>query len=217
LRFLVFNLELREGLEAAYLTGEDRDEFDSFCDHLMVEDMRTGQAVGTYRLQSGVAAAANIGYYSAQVFDFSPYEKLRGSVVELGRAAVHRNHRSLEVLTLLWRGIAQYAQHRNLRYLIGCSSLTSQDPREGSALYQRLQLFLVEPSLRTKPTAEYALPLVANPGPAPKVPKLLRAYLSLGARICGPPALDRKFHTIDFLTLLDLENLSPVVRTRFLR
>jgi len=217
LRFLVFNLELNEGLEAAFQTGQDRDEFDAFCDHLIVEDLRTGQAVGTYRLQSGTVAADNLGYYSEREFDFSPYERLRESVLELGRAAVHRDHHSLEVLTLLWRGIAQYAAHRNLRYLIGCSSLTSQDPREGSAMYQRLQTFLVEPPLRTCPTVEYALSLTAGTGPPPKPPKLLRAYLSLGARICGPPALDREFRTIDFLTLLDLQSLSSVVRARFLR
>ena len=39
-----------------------------------------------------------------------------------------------------------------------------------------------------------------------KIPKLLRAYLSIGDQICGPPALDREFGTIDFLTLLDLAN-----------
>jgi putative hemolysin len=40
-----------------------------------------------------------------------------------------------------------------------------------------------------------------------KLPKLLRAYLSLGAKICGPPAIDRDFKTIDFLTLIDLETV----------
>ena len=44
---------------------------------------------------------------------------------------------------------------------------------------------------------------------APKIPKLLRAYLSLGGQICGPPAIDREFKTIDFLTWVDLEALPP--------
>jgi putative hemolysin len=47
-------------------------------------------------------------------------------------------------------------------------------------------------------------------------PKLLRAYLSLGAKICGPPALDRRFKTIDFLTLMDLETMPAAARQRFL-
>ena len=48
------------------------------------------------------------------------------------------------------------------------------------------------------------------------IPKLLRAYLTLGAKICGPPALDQQFKTVDFLTLLDLEALPPQARMRFL-
>jgi putative hemolysin len=49
-----------------------------------------------------------------------------------------------------------------------------------------------------------------------RVPKLLKTYLAIGARICGPPAWDREFGTIDFLTLLDLKLLSPSARNRFL-
>ena len=40
----------------------------------------------------------------------------------------------------------------------------------------------------------------------PDIPRLLSAYLALGAAICGPPAIDRRFGTIDFLTWLDIES-----------
>src|SRR5712691_668148 len=83
LRFLVFNLELNEGLECAYGTGYDTDEFDKTCDHLIVEHRPSRQVVGTYRLQTGRIAARNVGYYSAREFDFSPYEPIRDSMVEL--------------------------------------------------------------------------------------------------------------------------------------
>ena len=46
-------------------------------------------------------------------------------------------------------------------------------------------------------------------------PRLFRAYLEISGRICGPPAIDREFKTIDFLTLVDLANLPDRVRTRF--
>lgn len=49
-----------------------------------------------------------------------------------------------------------------------------------------------------------------------KVPRLLKTYLAIGARIAAPPAWDRAFGTIDFLTLLDLELLTPAARNRFL-
>jgi putative hemolysin len=46
---------------------------------------------------------------------------------------------------------------------------------------------------------------------------LLRAYLAIGAKICGPPAIDRDFGTIDFLTLLGIRALPAIVRAHFLR
>jgi putative hemolysin len=138
LRFRVFNIELGEGLENSYATGIDTDHFDVFCEHLLVEDKNDGRVVGTYRMQSGMTAAMNLGYYSAQEFCFAPYEPLRRDILELGRASIDREHRTPEVLTLLWRGIAQYANEMGLRYLVGCSSLNSKDPAEGWNMYREL-------------------------------------------------------------------------------
>ena len=217
LRFLVFNLELNEGLEAAYATGQDTDEFDAVCDHLIVEHSGTGTIVGTYRLQTAAMAVANAGFYSEREFEFSPYKELGDSVIELGRACVHRDHRSSEVLYLLWRGIAQYATDHGGRYLIGCSSLTSQDQAHGTAVYGAMRYHLVEHHLRTTPQPAFVMPLVSPESASDKIPKLLRAYLVVGAKICGPPAIDREFKTIDFLTLMDLKTLHPRVHARFLK
>jgi len=158
LRFKVFNLELGEGLESSYQTGLDTDQFDIFCEHLLVEDKLTGRVVGTYRMQSGATAARNLGYYSEQEFEFAPYEPLRADILELGRASIDRDHRTPEVLTLLWRGIAQYASTMGLRYLIGCSSLTSKDPTEGWQVYRQLEHYRVSPEFETAPTADYVCP-----------------------------------------------------------
>jgi len=216
LRFTVFNLELGEGIPASWQTGLDRDRFDHFCDHLIVEDRSSGRVVGTYRMQSGVTALENLGYYSEQEFDFAPYRKLRPQVLELGRASIDREHRTSEVLMLLWRGIAQYARDCGLRYLIGCSSLNSRDPQEGWSLYRQLHDFLAVDSLCTRATPAYALPAWTGEEREVRVPRLLRTYIAVGARICGEPAWDREFGTIDFLTLLDLAQLSPAARSRFL-
>jgi putative hemolysin len=216
LRFMVFNLELQEGLELAYLTGLDTDEFDAVCDHLVVEHVPTEQIVGTYRLQTGPTAAANFGYYSAREFNFAPYEPLRNQIVELGRACIHRDHRSIDVLYLLWRGIAAYAVACGGRYLIGCSSLTSQDGQYGMAAYDYLRDYLVEKALRTEPTPQFQIPFSGMPQSNIEIPKLLRTYLAIGAKVCGPPAIDREFKTIDFLTLLDMQSLHPRIRSRFL-
>ena len=140
---------------------------------------------------------------------------------------------------LLWRGIAQYATDMGLRYLLGCSSLNSNDPAEGWQMYRQLENFRVAAEFETVPTAAYACPVEKqgadaqptacqpdqsspdgiSPALAPtpvKVPKLLKTYLAIGARIAAPPAWDREFRSIDFLTLLDLKLLSAAARNRFL-
>jgi putative hemolysin len=217
LRFEVFNLELNEGLEQSYATGLDQDPFDEVCDHLVVEYLPEKRIVGTYRLQRGADAAAHLGYYSAREFDFAVFEPIRAEIIELGRACVHRQHRNLAVLGMLWKGIADYARARGGRYLLGCSSITSQDPLVGASAYASLcRHHLAAPEYRTKPLAAFECPLDHLAAENPKVPKLLRAYLTVGAKICGPPALDRQFKTIDFLTLLDLATLPAGVRQRFM-
>jgi putative hemolysin len=206
LRFMVFNLELHEGLVQSFETGLDADRFDACCDHLLVEDAGSGDVVGTYRLQTGTRAAQACGYYGEREFDFTPFEPLRPRMVELGRACIHAEHRNFAVLNLLWNGIADYAREHGARWLIGCSSLTSQDAAAGAAAWHKLALHLADPALRTQPQPAFVCPLAAVALRPPKIPKLLAAYLALGAEICGPPAIDREFKTIDFLTVVDLES-----------
>jgi putative hemolysin len=216
LRYLVFNCELGEGLDISDRTGLDRDRFDFICDHLMVRDAATGKLAGTYRMQSGYRARGNLGYYGEELFDFGPFEEMRGEVLELGRACVHREYRNTNVLHMLWKGIARYALSCRARYLIGCSSLSSQNEDEGIALYGMLkEKYLVAPLLRTNPVESRKCKSSGTPAALPGPPRLFRAYLDISARICGPPAIDREFKTIDFLMLVDLQALPDRVRRRF--
>jgi putative hemolysin len=217
LRFEVFNLELNEGLEESYVTGRDADPFDAVCDHLIVEHLPSQKIVGTYRLQTGLNAAKKLGYYSAQEFEFEVFEPLRRELIEPGRACVHRQHRNPAVLGLLWKGIVGYCRLHGARYLLGCSSITSQDPTIGATVYTRLCRKHLSPlPWRTRPRPTFDCPLSCLSEEEPSIPRLLRAYLALGAAICGPPALDRSFKTIDFLTMLDLDALSASARAHFL-
>jgi putative hemolysin len=217
LRFEVFNLELGEGLESSFKTGRDRDEFDEQCHHLMVEERGTGRVVGTYRLQTGEMAAAGRGFYSAGEFDLS---SLPGEValnaVELGRACIAKEHRQTSVLYLLWKGLAAYVAHERKRYLFGCCSLTSRDAREGWAVTKLLSAgghfhrdFFVPP----RPGFECDLEVNAGGElPEAKIPRLFRNYLRFGAKVCGPPAIDRAFGTIDYFVLLDVSELDEFSR-----
>jgi putative hemolysin len=210
LRFEVFNLELGEGLASSFDSGRDVDEYDTVCHHLMVSDLRTREVIGCYRLQTATMAAENRGFYSAGLFDLStlPPPAMARSV-ELGRACIADSHRNSVVLFLLWRGLARYVAHNQMRYLFGCCSLTSQDPREGSAVLRYLEdRGHLHEEWRLSPAAGAACPLVEDVAAAQSLPTLFRTYLRYGAKVCGPPALDREFKTIDYLVVLDVEALS---------
>jgi len=220
LRFVVFNLELGEGLEASFVTRRDEDAFDLACHHLLVEDLTSNRIIGTYRMQTREMADAAMGFYSAGEFllDGLPSEVLR-SGVEVGRACIDRAHRNRQVLFLLWKGLAGYVLHFGKRYLFGCCSLSTQDPAAGLALYRRLgEWGRLDPELRVEPRAGFECRVDGCEGatsaaatapvePAVEVPQLFGSYLRYGARVCGPPAIDREFKTIDYLVVLDVAAL----------
>ena len=206
LRFQVFNIELNEGLVHSYDNGLDADPFDAVCAHLIVEDTLSGAVVGTYRMQTGTQARQGLGYYSEREFDFAPFEAQRPLILELGRACIHHQHRNFGVLNLLWKGIAAYARDHGARYLMGCSSLTSQDESIGAAAFSQLSRHLAPVAWQTLPQPDFACAMATPSQDAVHIPRLLSAYLALGAAICGPPAIDREFMTLDFLTWIDVES-----------
>ncbi len=210
LRFEVFNLELKEGLESSYATGRDEDRFDSRCHHLLVEDSKNGgQIIGTYRMQTDEMASDG-GYYSAGEFDLSalPLEVAAGAV-EVGRACIAREHRNRQTLFLLWKGLALYMLHNRKRFLFGCCSLTSQDGCEGLAALAHLEAGgFLHPTVRVPPLPGFECACDRPLEPRPDgfdLPVLFKTYLRYGALVCGAPAIDREFKTIDFLVLFDIE------------
>lgn len=213
LRYEVFNVELGEGLAESAATGLDHDEFDAQCVHLMVVDETVQRVIGTYRLQTREMAEEGRGFYSAGEFDLSAVTgALFENTVELGRAAIAAEHRDKLVLFLLWRGLMAFLLWNRKRHLFGCSSLTSQDPETGlqaSDWLARNGFRHEEFETPPKPGYECVVPGHEIFEGEFKPPKLFATYLRHGARLSSPPALDRVFGTIDFLTWLDSKQLDP--------
>lgn len=214
LRFRVFNLELGEGLASSRAEGLDRDPYDEYCHHLLVVHEPTDTVIGTYRMQTSEMAASGAGFYSDDEFqlDAWPAEVLDASC-EVGRACIAADHRHRRVLLLLWRGLGAYVLHNRKRYFFGCCSLTSQDPSDAARMAEYLRRRgHVHPHLDLQPRPDHdchEAALDPEGWAAVEVPTLMGTYLRYGAWICGRPAIDRDFGTIDFLALLDLDEMDP--------
>ena len=145
LRFEVFNLELYEGLQSSYESGFDSDVYDTFCDHLIVKEISTGNIVGTYRLLPQEKAEKHIGFYSENEFDLLKFKNIPGQSLELGRSCVAKEFRSLAVINLLWAGISKYIEMHSITNLFGCASFHTSNTKEIAAAYAYLQLYHYAP------------------------------------------------------------------------
>jgi putative hemolysin len=215
LRFQVFNLEMKKGLQTSYERGLDVDAFDAYCEHLIVRDSASKEVVGTYRLMLGSQARNNIGFYSEHEFDLARIKALDGELLELGRTCARRDSRDRALIPLMWDTIVDYARERGVRYIFGCGSLYTTDAAEVSRYFALLRKKYYAPeAFRVNPAPAMAF---AGVDAAPdwndeaalfqRLPSLIKGYLRVGAWICGPPALDREFGTTDFFILLDFSKL----------
>ncbi|MBI2361748.1 MAG: GNAT family N-acetyltransferase [Deltaproteobacteria bacterium] len=223
LRFEVFNLEMKKGLESSYGPGLDADEFDPLCDHLIVRDRSTRRVVGTYRLLLGAEAMRRFGFYAEREFDLQNIKRLDGELLELGRSCAHREYRDKTLIPFMWQAIASYVKSHRVQYLFGCASLYTTDPQEVSEFSAFLRARYYAPAeLRVQPRPEYAFADRAGEVMINKdsdlfmrLPSLMKGYLRLGALACGPPALDRAFGTTDFFLLLDISRMEREYLQRY--
>lgn len=215
LRFEVFNLELNRGLESSYARGLDVDEFDPYCEHLIVRDLKGGAVVGTYRLLRGSQARRHIGFYSEKEFDLSRIKELDGELLELGRSCARKDFRDRALIPLMWEAIAEQVRKHQVRYLFGCGSLYTTEVAEVAAAYawlkkkhyapEALRVFPVE-SCRFRGLPEQ-VESSDESALIQKLPSLIKGYLRIGALVGGPPALDAEFGTADFFLILDFRSL----------
>ncbi len=209
LRYSVFAEEMGAQL-AVNSAGLDIDEFDAYCDHLLVRDQESLQVVGTYRVLPPHKAREIGRLYSDSEFDLSRLNHLRPKLVELGRSCVHADYRSGAVIMALWSGLAQYMQLHQYEIMLGCASIPMADGGHFAA-----SLFNSLKNEQMAPIENHAFPHVPLPlerlngGLDVDPPPLIKGYLKLGAKICSAPAWDPQFNTADVLTILRLDEINP--------
>ena len=196
----------------------DVDPFDFQCDHLMIIERATHAVIGTYRL---LCSRFTHQFYSQTEFQMDEFINTPFVKLELGRACIEPGHRRGAVISLLWRGLVQYAIRTDSTYLFGCSSVkTISFP-----MARAIQLNLVSQACASKdwsirPLPHYEIPNFNSIEPAEQalpIPALFQSYLNAGAKIYGEPAFDPAFHCMDFLTILNVEEISEAYERRYQR
>lgn len=223
--------ELRHQIFIQDMLGEDRggldeDEYDAYCDHLLIMERASGAIVGTYRMNCSLFSHS---FYSEQEFDLSNLLAGDGTKIELGRACIHPDHRNGLVINLLWRGIAEYMGRTEAEMLFGCATVMSEDPQKIANLIQ----YLREEKISMHPYSCAPQPGAELPGLAKALqntqvlnaeereeakrllPSLCHAYIRAGAWLAEIPAWDPAFRCVDFLTILPRKNFSPVFWRRY--
>ncbi len=215
LRYEIFNLEQGRGLKRAEKYGIDFDEFDEHCLHLLAIEKSSGSVVGTYRAHLGCVANSAKGFYSSKEYEIHGLYKIADRCIELGRTCISPAYRSGSVVALLWGGITEILVRARLIYMLGCVSLEGTDAVTGWAVYEyisRKYSVCREFSVIPRPGFKLERPsedLIANvladeAALRKKIPPIFKGYLRLGGLICGHPAMDREFGTIDFFILVDV-------------
>ncbi len=224
LRYQVFH---REMMGKTKLRGLDVDGFDFVCDHLAIQEKKTGRIVGTYRLNCSLFSNQ---FYSHQEFNLRRIFETPGVKLELGRACIEQGSRNGIVIGLLWRGIAEYMAKTKSNVLFGCASIKTDNPRQAALLYRHFELEgRFQESSLCPPTGPFTMPTLdlwiqsfkRELSPEEKaeveslIPPLCRAYLKAGAWLGGEPAYDAEFKCIDFLTILERENLNKALWRKY--
>lgn len=202
----------------------DHDAFDALCQHMLVEDGRTGDLVCCFRflpLKDGSEISKS---YSAQFYDLSALADFRGSMVELGRFCVAPDCTDPDILRIAWGAMTRYIDDTGTELLFGCASFDGTDEGPYSDAFAMLRdrhlapkrwlprvkapnVFKFAERLRGKADMKLALK---------RTPPLLRTYLLMGGWVSDHAVVDADMNTLHVFTGVEVATI-PEPRKKLLR
>ena len=208
----------------------DFDQFDPYCDHLLVVDSTRGtgpeSVVGTYRLLRRAVAAKGPGFYSAGEYDIAPLLAFPGEILEVGRSCVDADYRTGTTMQLLWQGIAAYVIEHDITMMFGCASLPGTDPQALAVPLSYLYHFHLAPEHirpRALPDRYVNMNLIPREKIDPKrglgrlpplasgmgrLPPLIKGYLRLGGFVGDGAVIDYQFNTTDVCVMVETRRVT---------
>lgn len=225
LRFLTFIADSGAALDSARSQGRDADDFDSICQHVLVEEVKSGTLVCCFRLLP-LKSGDEIGRsYSAQYYNLSALASFDGPMVEMGRFCIHPAWRDPDILRVAWGAMTRHVDETGVEMLFGCSSFhgTEADAyldafamlKDGHLAPKRWLPRVKAPNVfrfarrlrRFRPDAKRAMQAM---------PPLLRTYLLMGGWVSDHAVVDRDLNTLHVFTGLEIRAIPPA-RARLLR
>ncbi|MEK7991937.1 MAG: GNAT family N-acyltransferase [Thiotrichaceae bacterium] len=205
LRYQIFSEELGAQLDTP-IPLHDVDRYDDFCRHILVRDLTAQKIIGCTRILTSDKIEAAGGYYSESEFDLTRIHQIDGRIIEVGRTCVHTEHRRGSVMTLLWSGLARFMVEHQYDYLMGCASIPLPDSSWLPLFDDLQQDYGSDETMHVIPRFPLDKSIVAQNRKV-NIPPLLKAYIRLGAKICGDPCWDQHFKVADVFIVVSTKSL----------
>lgn len=216
LRHLTF-MELRGA--AARPDGRDADALDDLCEHMLVEDRRTGRLVCCFRMLPLASGAEIDRSYSAQFYDLDRLRAYPAPMMEMGRFCVHPEARTdPNVIRTAWAAMAAYVEARGVELLFGCSSFDGTDAEAYADAFALLKTKHLAPKRwlpRVKAPRVFPFARLLRfrrpdlKAAAAKMPPLLRTYLMMGGWVSDHAVVDQNLNTLHVFTGLEVKRVPP--------
>jgi putative hemolysin len=221
LRYRIFYEEMNARASAGIVAKRrDVDEFDPYCDHLLVLDTALGEGaeavVGTYRMLRREGAAKVGRFYSSSEYDISPILSHHGPILEMGRSCIDTKHRTRAAMQILWRGVTTYVVAHKVDILFGCASLRGTDPAAMKLPLSYLHHHHMAPPLLRPvalPERYVRMDMLAKSEVDARaamrdLPPMIKGYLRLGGSVGDGAVIDYEFNTVDVFILVQTHQVA---------
>ena len=177
---------------------QDADSWDQDAYHIVASTKK--KVVGYYR----AIVNSDHGFYTESEFNLSGLGLERNDILEIGRAAVHPDHRNPAIIPMLWGKLFELANKLGKNCIIGAASLKPSETNIITARDHWRDTYKYLEGAHAIPLNPYVHESTSD-GP---IPKLLQVYERVGARVVSDPSWDPVFQTADVVTLIDLKEIN---------
>ena len=215
LRYQCFHLSNKDEL--------DVDDFDTLCQHVLIENLETKKLICCYRILSFESGKNISNSYSSQFYDLKVIESFTEPMIEVGRFCIDPEENDPSVVLTAWAALAHIVDHTQTELLFGCSSFEGIEKEKYLDSFALLRdRYMAPDHLRPKIKApqvfRYSKDLIYKVDKKKallNMPPLLKTYLSMGAWVSDHAVVDLNMKTLHLFTGVEISKI-PESRKNFL-